>query len=75
MPDGTPILAPAARRVIDAATNHARDANARIVTSGEVLVALAMGIHGTAAAVIESLGCTPASLTDALRATRQVGED
>lgn len=73
--DASPPLAPAARRVVEAATDHARDVNARVVTSGHLLVALAAGAHGTAAAVLESLGCTPAILVDALRATGRRGDD
>ena len=61
--------------MVEAATDHARDVNARVVTSGHLLVALAAGAHGTAAAVLESLGCTPAILVDALRATGRRGDD
>lgn len=70
-----PIPRPAARLVIEAAADRARNLNARVVTSRHLLTALAAGTHGTAAAVLESLGCTPAALAAALRSTWQRGDD
>ena len=69
-PEAKPSLDPASRRVLDAAGGIARTAHARTTGTGHLLLALASDAHGTAAAVLEHLGCTPAALTRALRETR-----
>ncbi len=70
-PEAKPSLDAASRRVLDAAGSLACAARARATGSDHLLLALASDVHGTAAAVLEHLGCTPAALTKALRETRK----
>lgn len=70
-PEAKPALDTASRRLLEAASGLARTARARATGTDHLLLALAGDAHGTAAAVLEHLGCTPAALTKALRETRQ----
>ena len=69
-PELKPALDSASRHALDAAAVLARAARARAIGTDHLLLALASEEHGTAAAILDSLGCTPATLTRALRETR-----
>jgi hypothetical protein len=73
-PDQVPLTL-AARRALTSAEDAALAERAHVVGTSHLLLALASQHQQTAAAVLESLGCTQARLAEALRATRQRGED
>lgn len=66
-----PALDAASRRVLDDAAVRARAARARTVGPDHLLLALANDPQGSAAAVLDHLGCTPVTLAKALRDTRR----
>lgn len=72
--DTIPTLGIAASRILDDAGICARDERARLVQTRHLLVALIADQHGTAAMILEHLGCTRATITAALRATRERAE-
>lgn len=68
--ESKPPLDGPSRHALDAAAALARAARARMISTDHLLLALASEEHGTAAAILDSLGCTPVTLTRALRETR-----
>ncbi len=66
----SPRLIPPTRRALDAASILARAAHARAIGTDHLLLALTNEEHGTVTAILDSLGCTSASLTRALRETK-----
>jgi len=69
-PEGKPALDMAARRALDDAGALARAARARTIGADHLLLALTHEEHGTVTAILDSLGCTSASLARALRETK-----
>jgi len=69
-PENRPALDPTARRALDASSVLARAAHARMIGTDHLLLALTNEEHGTVTAILDSLGCTSASLTRALRETK-----
>lgn len=68
--ESKPALDPASRRAIDAAAILARAAHRRTIGTDHLLLALVNEEHGTAAAILDALGCTPATVARALRETK-----
>lgn len=68
--ESKPALDTTARRALDAAGARARAAHARTIGTDHLLLGLTSEEHGTVTAILDSLGCTSASLTRALQQTK-----